>query len=55
MNVKATALVLTMSAGLASAQVFYTDEQFYSYLEHRQRMAAIEEERFRCALEHQEA
>jgi hypothetical protein len=37
-----TTLLLILSAGLVSAQVFYTGEEFYRYIEHRARMAQIE-------------
>jgi hypothetical protein len=37
-----TALLLIASVGLAGAQTFYSDEEFYRYLENRQRMALVE-------------
>ena len=39
---KFVAALLIASAGLAGAQVFYSDEEFYRYLENRQKMALIE-------------
>ena len=34
--------ILIASAGFVSAQLFYSDEDFYRYLENRQRMAIAE-------------
>ena len=36
------ALLLLASAALAGAQMFHSDEEFYRYLENRQRMALVE-------------
>jgi hypothetical protein len=36
------AQLLMASVGLAGAQMFHTDEEFYRYLENRQRMAFLE-------------
>jgi hypothetical protein len=50
-----TTMILLATAVFACGQVFYSQEEFYGYLEHRQRMAAIEADAYRCAMEHQEA
>jgi hypothetical protein len=36
------ALLLMASVGLAGAQMFHSDEEFYRYLENRQQMALVE-------------
>ena len=39
---KLTTLILTLSAGVASAQLFHSDEEFYRFLENRQHMATVQ-------------
>jgi hypothetical protein len=36
------ASILILSAGFSGAQIFYSEEEFYRYLENRQKMALVE-------------
>ena len=51
---RAAALILFLAPLMALGQVFYTDEEFYAYLEHKAALEAINEERARAAVAHQE-
>lgn len=51
---RAALLTLFLAPAMAFAQVFYSGEEFYAYLEHRARLEAINEERARAAVAHRE-
>ena len=52
MKCKLLATCFLAASGFANAQIFYSEEEFYGYLEHRARMALIEAEARACHEEH---